>query len=179
MTFPTTSPKLLGYSTQQVDVIYARAQRQLLDPNLRVLTSEMLGAVKFDLVKGGYQIPAVDEELARLADQFDERDIQKKIAREGHSAISKELEEIIALIKPVLESARKPSFSRTRGGYKPGNVKRLLKRIEIRRSTLSAPASFELRTLPLGHARGGYSRSEVDEFISLVIAAQLRQNALG
>lgn len=179
MAFPTTSPKLLGYSKEQVDVIYARAQRQLANPNLRVLTSEVLGALKFDLVKGGYQIPAVDEELARIADQFDERDVQQRIAREGQSAISRELEEIMVALKLVLEGSPKDSFSRTRGGYKPKLVTKLLKRIQIKRSTLIAPASFELRTLPLGYSRSGFSRSEVDEFISLVIAAQQRQKFLG
>lgn len=178
MDFPATAPKILGYSKDQVDAIYARAKRQLANPSLRLLTAEVLGAVKFDLVKGGYQITAVDEELARIADIFDEQDIQQKIAREGQSAVSRELEEILQAIRPVLENGPKQSFSRTRGGYQPRLVGKLVKRIEIRRSMLQAPSSFELRTIPLGRSRGGYSRSEVDEFIALVIAASHRQKAL-
>ncbi len=179
MSFPSTSPKVPGYSKEQVDAIYGRAQRQLSNPGLRMLTAEILGAVKFDLVRGGYQITAVDEELARLADVFDQRDIRQKIAREGQSAVSQELNEILKTLRPILEKGPKEAFSKTKGGYRPSLVNKLVKKIEIRRSSLSAPDSFTLRTVPLGRSRRGYSRSEVDDFLALVIAASHRQEALG
>lgn len=179
MSFPSTSPKVPGYSKEQVDAIYGRAQRQLANPQLRMLTAEILGAVKFDLVKGGYQIPAVDEELARLADVFDQRDIRQKIAQEGQSAVSEELNEMLRTLRPIIEKGPKHAFSKTKGGYKPSLVVKLCKQIEIRRSALVAPDSFTLRTAPLGRSRRGFSRSEVDDFLALVIAASHRQKALG
>lgn len=178
MTFPSTSPKVPGYSKEQVDAIYGRAQRQLSNPQLRMLTAEILGAVKFDLVKGGYQIPAVDEELARLADVFDQRDIRQKIASEGQSAVSEELNGMLKALKPLLEKGPKEAFSRTKGGYHPRLVKKVFSQVEIKRSALIAPDSFTLRTVPLGRSRRGFSRSEVDDFLALVIAASHRQSAL-
>jgi len=58
-------------------------------------------------------------------------------------------------------------------------VNSLVKRIEIKRSTLVAPSTFELRTVSLGRSSNGYDRGQVDEFLGAVVSAMHRQQLLG
>jgi cell division septum initiation protein DivIVA len=58
-------------------------------------------------------------------------------------------------------------------------VNALIKRIEIKRSTLSAPSTFELRTSSLGRSSNGFDREQVDEFLSAVVTALHSQQLLG
>jgi DivIVA domain-containing protein len=54
-----------------------------------------------------------------------------------------------------------------------------VKRIEIKRSTLVAPTTFELRSVSLGRSSNGYDRGQVDEFLGAVVSAMHRQQLLG
>ncbi len=179
MTFPMASAKLQGYDPKQVDALMARVASQQENPEREILSSAVVAVAKFDLVKGGYQIPKVDEEIAKVADSFEIRELEREIRRLGKAKAATELASLLRLLKQVLESDPKLRFEKTQHGYSPRLVNNLIKRIEIKRSTLIAPTTFELRTISLGRSSNGFDRSQVDEFLGAVVSAKHRQDLLG
>jgi DivIVA domain-containing protein len=178
MNFPLNSPDIPGYSSDQVDALMARVKTQYQNPERRLITSAMLSVVKFDLTPGGYQIFAVDDALARVADTFDEREIQRRLQAEGKASIAGELTGMLKIIRPILERKASESFSLSRNGYNRKRVSSLLKKISVRRGEVIAPESHELRTMNLGRAASGFDRNQIDEFLALVIGAIHRQRTL-
>jgi DivIVA domain-containing protein len=179
MSFPLTAAKLQGYHPEQVDALMSRVKSQFDNPSSDLVTASMLAVVKFDLVPGGYQIPAVDSAIARVADTFEEREIQKAIERLGRGRIATDLAASLRDLKQMLEADPKTVFSKTPGGYNPKMVNALLRRIAIKRSSLTAPDSYELRTISLGRSGSGYDRGQVDEFLAAVVTALHQQRILG
>lgn len=179
MSFPLTSVKLQGYSPEQVDALMERVKTQYENSELELVTAGMLAVAKFDLVVGGYQIPAVDAAIARVADTFELREIERSIKLRGRGAVAAELAANIRQIKAVLESDPKERFELSRNGYGRKQVNNLLKRITVKRSTLSAPDTFEIRTISLGRSGSGFDREQVDAFLSLVVGSSHAQNLLG
>ncbi len=106
MNFPLNEHDIPGYDQEQVDALLARVKTQYQKPNRILITSAMLAVVKFDLVPGGYQITAVDDALARVADTFDEREIQARLAKEGRASLVGELTAMLNIIRPVLEKSQ-------------------------------------------------------------------------
>ena len=178
MNFPLNAPDIPGYDQGQVDALLARVKTQYKNPERKLITSAMLAVVKFDLVPGGYQIQVVDEALAKVADTFDQREIEQRLRNEGRAAIVGELTMLLNIIRPVLEKKPKESFSLQRNGYSRKLVQLLLKQISVKRGEVSAPEPYKLRTMALGRAGSGLDRSQVDEFVGVVIGAIHRQRAL-
>ncbi|MEY3561712.1 MAG: hypothetical protein RL068_864 [Actinomycetota bacterium] len=179
MSFPLTAAKLQGYHPEQVDALMSRVKKQFDNPSADLVTARMLAVVKFDLVPGGYQISAVDSAIARVADTFEEREIQKEIQRVGRGRIATELAASLRDLKQVLEADPKAVFSKAPGGYSPKLVNALLRRIIIKRSSLMAPDPYELRTISLGRSGSGYDRGQVDELLATVVTALHQQRILG
>lgn len=178
MNFPLNATDIPGYSPDQVDALLARVKTQYQNPERRLVTSAMLAVVKFDLVPGGYQIAAVDDALAKVADTFDEREIARRLQQEGKAAIAGELTGMLKIIRPILESKAAESFSPARNGYSRKLVSALLKKISVKRGEVIAPESHELRTMNLGRSGSGFDRTQVDEFLAIVIGAIHRQRTL-
>ena len=178
MNFPLNASDIPGYSPDQVDALLGRVKTQYQNPGRRLVTSAMLAVVKFDLVPGGYQIPAVDNALATVADTFDEREIQRRLQAEGKAAIAGELTGMLKIIRPILERKASESFALARNGYNRKLVSALLKRISVTRGEVIAPESHELRTMNLGRSGSGFDRSQIDEFLAIVIGAIHRQRTL-
>ena len=178
MNFPLNAPDIPGYDQGQVDALLARVKTQYKNPQRRLITSAMLAVVKFDLVPGGYQIQVVDDALAKVADTFDQREIEQRLRNEGRAAIVGELTMLLNIIRPVLEKKPKESFHLQRNGYSRKLVQLLLKQISVKRGEVSAPEPYKLRTMSLGRAGSGLDRSQVDEFVGVVIGAIHRQRAL-
>lgn len=65
MNFPMASAKLQGYDPKQVDALMARVKSQHDNPDRELISSAVVAIAKFDLVPGGYKIPAVDEQLRK------------------------------------------------------------------------------------------------------------------
>ena len=156
----------------------ARIKTQYKNPERKLITSAMLAVAKFDLVPGGYQIQVVDDALAKAADTFDQREVERRLRDEGRAAIAGELTQLLNIIRPVLERRAKESFGLQRNGYSRKLVSALLRRISVKRGDVSAPEPYELRTMNLGRSGSGFERSEVDEFLGVVISAIHRQRAL-
>ncbi len=179
MDFSRTSAKIPGYDPEQVDALVSRLQRQFDNPGLKLVTSSTLSVVKFDLVPGGYQIPAVDSAIARFAETFLEREIAGKVRRGGRDEIAAELSKALRQIRKVTEAKRRKAFSKAAGGYKKRQVIAILKKIELKRGMVSEIDPILLRTVAFGRSRSGFDRTEVDEFLTLVIKAWHCQRALG
>ncbi len=179
MTFPMASAKLLGYDPKQVDALMSRVASQHVNPDREILSSAVVAVAKFDLVKGGYQVPAVDEAIAKVADSFEIRELERDVKRQGKAKANAELAALLRLLKQVLDTDPKQRFDKTSQGYSPRLVNALVRRIEIKRSTLIAPTTFEIRTISLGRSSNGFDRSQVDEFLGAVVSAKHRQDLLG
>ena len=178
MSFPLTAAKLQGYDTQQVDALMERVKKQYENPHLELVTAAMLGVAQFDLVSGGYQIPAVDSAIARVADTLEQREVDRALKVNGRGATATALALQIREIKQVLEREPKTRFAGSRNGYSKREVEKLLKRFSIKRGVLSVPDTFEIRTISLGRSASGFERAEVDEFLALVVAAAITQQTL-
>lgn len=179
MSFPLTSAKLQGYNPQQVDALMARVKTQNENPDLELVSAAVLAVAKFDLASGGYQIRAVDDAIAKIADTFEIREIERDLRKVGRAKVAAELAELLRTLKKFLEAEPKKRFDKSANGYSPKLVNNLIKRVEIRRSTIYAPDAYELRTASLGRSQSGYDRGQVDEFLSAVVSALHRQRILG
>lgn len=179
MEFARTSAKIPGYDPEQVDVLVARLQRQYESPALKLVTASMLGVVKFDLVPGGYQIPVVDKAIAGYAETFLEREVAGKVKRGGREEVAAELAAALREIRRVSDLPAKKAFSRARNGYKRRQVTAILKKLEVKRGVITELDPLVLRTTAFGRSRSGFDRSQVDEFLALVIKALHCQRALG
>ena len=178
MNFPLNAQDIPGYDQEQVDAVLARVKTQYQNPNRTLITSAMLAVVKFDLVPGGYQVAAVDDALAKVADTFDEREIQARLAKEGKTSLVGELTAMLNIIRPVLEKKPEESFNKQRNGYSRKLVRALLRQISVKRGEVTAPETQQLRTMSLGRSGSGFDRSQVDEFIGVLIGAIHRQRNL-
>lgn len=178
MSFPLTAAKLQGYDTQQVDALMARVKTQYENPDLELVLASMLAVAKFDLVKGGYQIPAVDAAIARVADTFEQREIERSVRQLGRTAVATNLAAQLREIKAVLETNPKERFAQSRTGYSAKDVGNLLKRVSVKRGTISAPDTFEIRTISLGRSASGVDREQVDQFLAKLVSAKLTQQTL-
>lgn len=179
MNFPTASAKLQGYDPKQVNALMTRVTSQLEKPEREILRSSVVAVARFDLVQGGYKIPAVDEAIAKVADTLELRELEQELKKHGRVKIAGDLAALLRLLKQVVEADPKSRFEKTAKGYSPKMVNALIKRIEIKRSTLSAPSTFELRTSSLGRSSNGFDREQVDEFLSAVVTALHTQQLLG
>lgn len=179
MNFPVASAKLQGYDPRQVDALMARVRSQESNPDREILSSAVVAVAKFDLVNGGYQIPAVDQAIAKVADSFELRELERELRRHGKAKAAGDLAALLRLLKQTLDSEPKSRFEYASQGYSPRLVNALIKRIEIKRGTLVAPSTFELRTISLGRSSNGFDRGQVDEFLGAVGSALHRQQLLG
>lgn len=169
---------LLGYQTEQVDNFFQRVKLQFDDPSRDLMTASILSSARFDLVLGGYQITAVDQTLAKLADTLEIREITQRIIRVGKAGVLVEYTQSINFISDFLEQEQSSMFSKARKGYSKKLVFEMLKGIRVTRGKLISPSAFEIRTMELGRSSSGLSRSEVNDFCALVASAVNKQSAL-
>jgi DivIVA domain-containing protein len=179
MSIQRVSSKLLGYDPEQVDGLLDRVRRQYDNPNSRIVTPGMLSVAKFDLVSGGYRIDQVDAAIAKIADDFEVREITERIAKFGKTEIKRDVRKLVGQIAEVLARPAKERFSSAKNGYQQKEVERLLSLLRILDGQLLGPEPMELRTRELGSSRGGPSKSEVNEFLAQAVSALHTQRLLG
>jgi DivIVA domain-containing protein len=179
MTIQRVSSRLLGYDPEQVDGLLDRVRRQYENPTSRIVTPGMLAVAKFDLVPGGYRFDQVDAALAKIADDFEIREITERITSFGKTEIKRDVRKLIGQISEVLARPAKERFSSARNGYKGKEVEKLLSQLRILEGQLLGPEPMELRTSELGSAKGGPNKSEVNEFLAMAVTALHTQRLLG
>ena len=170
---------LMGYHPHQVDVLMNRIKYQFEAASRSLITASIVSVARFDLVTGGYQITPVDSTLAKLIDTLEAREIAEHIVRSGKSGVLAELNPLLSEISKTLDQKPKKRFSSQKKGYSKTQVHELLNSIRVVRGNLISPLPFEVRTRPLGTARSGLSRAEVNVFCDLVASAAHRQLAIG
>lgn len=179
MSLQRVSGKLLGYDPEQVDGLLDRVRRQYDNPQSRIVTPGMLAVAKFDLVPGGYRIDEVDLAIAKVADEFEIRELSERIAKYGKTEIKRDNRKILGMIAETLAASPKDRFSSARNGYRAKLVEQIVSQIKVADGKISGPDPMDIRTRELGSAKGGPSRSEVNEFLALVVTALHTQRLLG
>ena len=172
------SGKSRGYAPAQVDGLIARARRQYENPALGLLDSGVLQSARFELVAEGYDPAPVDAAIARIADRLEQLEIEKRVRTGSPRQLMREHEELIDRIANVLQADSTKAFSIEPNGYRRAGVRALMQQIRIVDSKISDLDTVEFRTKPLGMARRGLSRREVEEFLVLVVSATLMQRAI-
>jgi DivIVA domain-containing protein len=178
MALEKVSPRLSGYNPEQVDALMDRIRRQYENPGSRIIIPSMLAAVRFDFSPGGYRIEQVDEAIAQVAEDFDKREIERRLERIGIQALAKEVKSQLKAINDRLSKPAGERFSPARNGYSGKVVNRLLSELLIEADQLKGPPTMDIRTRPLGTSRGGPSRLEVNEFLALVVGVIHRQQLI-
>jgi DivIVA domain-containing protein len=171
--------RLLGYDPEQVDGLLDRVKRQYDNPNSRIVTPGMLSVAKFELVPGGYRIDQVDAAIAKVADDFEIREVTEKISKFGRGEIKKDNRKLIGMVAEVLARSPKERFNPSRNGYRFKQVEQLLSLIKVTDGQLTGPEPMEIRTCELGSSKSGPNRSEVNEFLAMVVTALHTQRLLG
>ncbi len=179
MSLSKVAGKLLGYDPEAVDALLDRVRRQYENPQSRIVTPSMLAVAKFDLVPAGYRIDEVDAALAKIADDFENREISQRLQRIGKLELKRENRKLIGLIAEVLAKEDEQRFTPSRSGYRPKQLNQLLDQIRIQEGVLLAPEPMKIRTWELGRAKGGPNKLEVNEFLAQVVTALNTQRILG
>ncbi len=179
MSIQKVTGKLLGYDPEQVDALLDRVRRQYENPQSRIVTPSMLSVAKFDLVPAGYRIDQVDFALAKVADDFEVRELTERLGRIGKTEMRRENRRLIGMISEVISRDPKDRFSQARSGYRPKQVNQLLDLIRVQEGVLLGPEPMELRTRELGRGKGGPNKTEVNEFLAMTVTALHAQRLLG
>jgi DivIVA domain-containing protein len=179
MSIQRVSGKMLGYDPEQVDGLLDRVRRQYDNPALRLVTPGMLAVAKFDLIPGGYRIDEVDLAIAKVADDFEIRELAERIGKFGKTEIKRDHRKIIGTLAETLARPGKERFSASPNGYRHKQVEQLIKQIKVSEGLIFGPEPMDIRTRQLGSSKGGPSRSEVNEFLALVVTALHTQRLLG
>lgn len=175
-TFARSRTLAHGYHTDQVDAFFARA-RVVFDHagSSSAVTSWHVRTVGFDLVRGGYDIEAVDSAMDRLEDAFAERERRRGVTRAGEQGWLEDVRERAQMLIPRLRRADGQRFLRANGwevSYDPSDVDRLCRQLSGYFSDGGPPLSVdEVRRAVFRPRRGsrGYREAPVDAFLDRVV----------
>jgi len=170
--FNKTAPDELGYNPADVDPVIELARRQFAEPTSRVLDASQLRAAQFGLVKGGYQIAAVDQALERLDDAFAVNEAKRLTAQRGHHGAFLFLEELKATL---LGRAQRPAGHKFKRnpfwvkGYSKHQVDLLLATVAGYFEGTDRITVEQLRKVVFSPRWGGYVENQVDAYIDRVV----------
>ncbi len=169
--FPSVSPSDWGYQSQQVDVFVEKARAQYADPNSELVTSDSLRNTQFEIVKGGYEIAAVDTAMDRLEDAFAKREIDRQRNLGGQSAVLDRLDRITEIVRARLIRPRRKKFSSVGWllrGYSRRQVDQLCAKISNHLESGEKLQLNVVRRSIFKAKRGGYVEAQVDAFLDRV-----------
>jgi DivIVA domain-containing protein len=161
-----------GYSVEQVDAFVAMARQQYEHPEGYLLASERVRETEFDLVRGGYDVLAVDAALDRIEDALANRELARKRETRGDAAVADQLARISEIVRARAERPKKQRFDRVSWparGYSRKQVDQLCSLV-LEHIVNSEPLLMsEVRRIVFSAQRGGYAENQVDAFIDRVI----------
>jgi DivIVA domain-containing protein len=169
--FPFASPDDWGYQTQQVDAFIEKARVQYSNPNSELVTSNSLRNTEFDLIKGGFEIAAVDTAMDRLEDTFAKREIERQMNLKGQSAVLDRLDRIIEIVQGRLVRPKRRKFSNVGWllrGYSRSQVDQLCAQIQTHLDSGEKLQLNVVRRAIFKAKRGGYVEAQVDAFLDRV-----------
>jgi DivIVA domain-containing protein len=169
--FPFASPDDWGYQIQQVDVFIEKARAQYANPDSEMVTANSLRNIEFELIKGGYEIPAVDSAMDRLEDAFAKREIDRQRNLRGQTAVMDRLERITEIVRGRLVRPKRKKFSNVGWllrGYSRSQVDQLCALIANHLESGEKLQLNVVRRSIFKAKRGGYVEAQVDAFLDRV-----------
>jgi DivIVA domain-containing protein len=169
---PLVKGRRYGYDQQQVDAFISMARQQYENPVSHLLSAERIRETEFDLVRGGYQVSAVDSALDRIEDALADREIQRKIESRGVESVR----DLLVRLREIVQSrAERPKRKRFEGvtwpsrGYSKREVDKLCNLILEHIINEEKLTMAEVRRIVFSAQRGGYAENQVDAFIDRVV----------
>jgi DivIVA domain-containing protein len=173
--------KKLGYDADSVNFFLELAREQYLNPAITELDVKTLRSTRFELVKHGYSISAVDAAMEKLEDVFAQRELDKEFDLRGESLFLEEIKQLRDLLKTRLERKRGKKFARRRWplrGYSVKGVEAFCVQLETYLSGGSELTLRDVRIAVFKSSRGGYAEHQVDAFIDKVVEFIQRQQVV-
>lgn len=174
-TFPRAGRISKGYDVEQVESFLGRA-RVAYEENGRgpAMTSWHVRTVGFDLVRGGYDVDAVDAALDRIEDAFARREKQRGEERSGSQAWQTQLRTQEQSLRAQLARADGERFPRGSGmelTYDIEAVDELCQQIEesFGMGQPMAPDAVRLAVFKSRRGSRGYREASVDAFLDRVV----------
>jgi DivIVA domain-containing protein len=180
-TFVRTSPGTYGYNTEQVDAFIALAKEQFQHPDQKQLDVQTIRAMRFDLVKGGYSISAVDSATEKLEDVFAERELQRSRLELGQLVFQDMFNELSQLLASRVSRSKGKRFNRRawpNRGYNTKQVDLLCSQVAKHLDRVETLTVRDVRLSAFKSRRGGYAEHQVDAFIDKVVELIQRQDIL-
>lgn len=183
-----------GYAPQQVEDFFGRARRDydtaIVDGDVGVvaladdptsfdraaasLTSREIRSIGFDLVRGGYDVEAVDAALDRLEDAFSAREREQVIATRGEDGWLETVASAADLLRGRLGRPERERFAPAEGreqGYAIEDVDALCDRLRGYFDDGEAMSVDDVRRAVFATRRGAqaYREAQVDAFLDRVV----------
>jgi len=180
-TFVRAPKRKLGYSPEQVDRFIALAKDQYQNPDHSGMDVATIRSMRFDLVKNGYSISAVDSATEKLEDVFAERELRKLRLNLGALVFEDLLNELAELIASRVSRTKGKKFARRKWpnrGYNVKQVEALCSRVATHLDRVEALSVKEVRLSVFKSQRGGYAEHQVDAFIDKTVELIQRQEIL-
>jgi DivIVA domain-containing protein len=174
-TFPRASRLVKGYDLKQVEAFLARARSAYEDSGRGPqMTSWHVRTVGFDLVRGGYEVEAVDAALDRIEDAFARREKQRGEERAGAAGWQSQMRTQEQSLRAQLarpDGDRFPHGSGLELTYAPDQVDELCRQIEesFSLSRPLAPDTVRLAVFKSRRGARGYREASVDAFLDRVV----------
>ena len=169
---PKVKGRRYGYDQQQVDSFISMARQQYENPVSHLLTAERIRETEFDLVRGGYQVSAVDSALDRIEDALADREIQRKIESRGVESVTDLLGRLREIVQTRAERPKRKRFELVTWpsrGYSKREVDKLCNLILEHIINEEQLTMAEVRRIVFSARRGGYAENQVDAFIDRVV----------
>jgi len=174
-TFPRANKLGKGYDVEQVEAFLTRARAAYEDGGRGpAMTSWHVRTVGFDLVRGGYEVEAVDAALDRIEDAFARREKQRGEERAGQSGWQNQLRTQEQSLRAQLARPDGQRFPRGTGlelTYDIEQVDELCERVEAAFASGRPMAPDAVRLAVFKSRRGsrGYREASVDAFLDRVV----------
>ncbi|WP_221584189.1 DivIVA domain-containing protein [Microbacterium sp. G2-8] len=164
-----------GYEPASVEEFLAAA-RAAFQGESSAMSSDIIRTASFPLVRGGFDVQAVDTALARLEDAFAQRERDQRIAAAGAETwveqARAEAQELLArMSRPTGQRFDRVSWFRS--GYSVAEVDAVTSRI-ARYFSHAEPLTVEqLRSAAFHAQRGGYREEQVDAVLDAAVSVIL------
>ena len=161
-----------GYEPAEVDAFILRARDQYNNFSAQILDWRDITAQKFTMVKGGYDVAAVDIAIDKLQDTFAERELSRKSNPFAPSLSGSLLTELRGLLLGRASRPKNRKFSRVgvlAKGYSRKEVDALLFVVQEFLEGEDDLTIEEVRSLSFKVKRGGYFESQVDAYIERLV----------
>jgi len=171
----------LGYVPSQVDAFLASAREQFLNPQSQSIDAATVRSARFELMKDGYSISAVDAAMEKLEDVFAERELDRSLALVGRAEFTALLDEGMELLRARAARVRGKRFSRRswpNRGYNCKQVDAFCSRISTHLNEGAELSVREVRLAVFKTQRSGYAEYQVDAFIEKLVEVLQRENIL-